>query len=228
MAKVAAQLGDRSRMAIVLHLMDGESRTSSELALAANLSAPSTSMHLAKLVRAGILSVNQHGRNKYFRIAGAEVAHAVEAISAAVRYRPSQPAWGRRAQLLNPWAFARTCYDHLAGRLGVELALALERLQYLRPDSRGSYVVTPEGRARLQDLGIDCERLAKGRRALATPCLDWTEQRHHIGGALGAALLDQTCNLGWVARSRIPRLLRLTHKGEAELKRRFSLTFNRR
>jgi DNA-binding transcriptional ArsR family regulator len=134
MAYIAARLADRTRMAMVLYLMDGQARTATELSLATNVSAASASMHLAKLVSAGILIATQNGRNKYYRIASPVMAHAVEAISAVVRAplpirEPAQDR--RRAQMANPWAFARTCYDHLAGLLGVELAGALEERNYL-------------------------------------------------------------------------------------------------
>jgi DNA-binding transcriptional ArsR family regulator len=222
-AGLATLLADPSRVKLVLNLMDGSARTASELAFAANLSAPSASMHLAKLVRAHILTVKSEGRNKYYRIASSAMAHAIEAMSTAVHSTVSiegrQPA--RRLQFANPWAFARTCYDHLAGRLGVDLADALQRRECL-VISGGTYQLTSKGTIVLDEFGIDSAQVY-ARRAFATQCLDWTERRSHIGGALGAALLSAMMKKGWLAKSRIPRLLRLTASGESELSRKLGL-----
>jgi DNA-binding transcriptional ArsR family regulator len=228
MAELASQLADPSRVRLVLNLMDGNARTASELAFAANLSAPSASMHLAKLVRARVLSVKSEGRNKYYRISGSAMAHAIEAMSTAIGSSVSIEGRhpGRRLQFANPWAFARTCYDHLAGWLGVELADAIERHEHLVA-SGGRYQLTSNGEIFLQELGIDCAQLY-GRRAFATQCLDWTERRSHIGGALGAALLSEMLRKGWLAKSRIPRLLRLTLRGESELGQRLGLAPRRK
>ncbi len=231
MAYIAARLADRTRMAMVLYLMDGQARSATDLCLATNVSAPSASMHLAKLVSAGILIVTQNGRNKYYRIASSAMAHAVEAISVVVRApqpirEPAQDR--RRSPVANPWAFARTCYDHLAGRLGVELARALERRNYLCAASHAGYTVTATGREWMNSIGIDWEQLAEERRELVTQCLDWTEQRSHIGGALGALLFRRLLKLEWIAQSRIPRLVRITHKGEAEFERQLALVIPRR
>jgi len=221
---IAAQLADRSRMAIILQLMDGSSKTASELAFAANLSAPSASMHLAKLVQARVLAVTTQGRNKYYRIANHAIAHAIEALSAAANFSRSDGLLyePKRSQIPNPWAFARTCYDHLAGRLGVELASSLQQHEYLKATG-GEYELMPDGKQWLNELNIDSKELYAERRTFATPCLDWTEQRYHIGGALGAALLTAMLKLGWLGKSRIPRLVRLTVKGEMELNRRLSM-----
>ncbi len=227
-AELAALLGDPSRLKLVLNLMDGNARTATELGFAANLSAPSASMHLAKLVRARILAVRSEGRNKYYRISTSEMAHAIEAMAvaagASVSIDGRNPA--RRLQFGNPWAFARTCYDHLAGWLGVELADALQRREHV-VSSGGSYEFTSKGKIFFNEFGIDCAE-QNGGRAFATQCLDWTERRLHIGGALGAALLCAMLRKGWLTKSRIPRLLRLTTSGESELGRKLGLKSQRR
>src|SRR5512142_953648 len=190
--ETAAQLADRSRALMVLQLMDGSSKTSTELSLAANVSAPSASMHLAKLVDAKVLSAERVGRNKYYRIAGPAMAHAIEALAIAAdlplpsRSSPARPL----IHAANPWAFARTCFDHLAGLLGVEITTALERREFVRQDGAGSYAVTEIGEDFFGELGIECEQLRTERRALAAQCLDWSERRSHMGGALGAALMN--------------------------------------
>lgn len=212
-AELAGLLADRSRAVMVASLMGGSSRPGSELALLANLSAPSASMHLAKLVEGGVLVASRQGRNRYYRIASAAMAHAVEALGAASTV---SFAVNRRAVAENPWAFARTCYDHLAGRLGVALAAALESRGLLACESR-QLVLRPPGAVWLRDFGLDPQPLLAAKRSFAPQCLDWTERRYHVAGALGAALLHRMLALGWVKTTPVPRLLRLTAKGQAGL-----------
>jgi len=221
LADLAAQLADRSRTTMVLSLMDGSSRPASELARLSNLSAASASMHLAKLVRSGILMVRSEGRNKYYRIATPAMAHAIEALGVASSSLAIR-AKGERTLIANPWGFARTCYDHLAGRLGVELALALQRCAYVRLEGR-DFKLTPAGRIWLKEIEVDWQALESMKRSFAPQCLDWTERRYHIAGALGSALLARMFELGWLKKAWAPRLVRLTTKGEIELKRRLSL-----
>lgn len=221
LADLAAQLADRSRTTIVVSLLDGSSRPGSELGLLANLSPPSTSMHLSKLVQAGVLSVRTQGRNKYYRIATPAMAHAIEALGVAssIAFRDGS----RRKLSANPWAFARTCYDHLAGKLGVELALALQRRRYVRAEGRG-FKLMLAGELWLEEFGVDWRALKTTKRSFAPQCLDWTERRYHIAGALGSALLSRMLELGWLKKAWVPRLIRLTTKGEVELNRHLSLT----
>jgi len=206
---------------MVLSLMDGSSRPASELALLANLSAASASMHLAKLVRSGILVAKSQGRNKYYRIATPSMAHAVEALGVASQSFTVHPR-SERPLLTNPWGFARTCYDHLAGKLGVELALALQRRAYVKLEGR-AFELTTAGATWLEEIGIDCQSLEDRKRLFAPQCLDWTERRYHIAGALGSALLTRMFELGWLKKAWAPRLVRLTARGQIELKRRLSL-----
>jgi len=221
LADLAAQLADRSRARMVVSLMDGSSRPASELALLADLSAASASMHLAKLVRSGILMVKSEGRNKYYRIATPGMAHAVEALGVASQSLTVLPQ-SERTLLSNPWGFARTCYDHLAGKLGVELAMALQRRKYVKTEGR-DFELTLTGGTWLQEIGIDWRALESRKRLFAPQCLDWTERRYHIAGALGSALLARMFELGWLKKAWAPRLVKLTAKGEIELKRRLSL-----
>lgn len=221
LADLAAQLADRSRTAMVLSLMDGSSRPASELALLADLSASSASMHLAKLVRSGILVAKSQGRNKYYRIATPSMAHAVEALGVASQSLTVHPRI-ERTLLTNPWGFARTCYDHLAGKLGVELALALQRRGYLKVGGL-AFELTTAGATWLEDIGVDCQALESKKRQFAPQCLDWTERRYHIAGALGSALLAQMFELGWLKKTWAPRLVKLTARGQIELQRRLSL-----
>jgi DNA-binding transcriptional ArsR family regulator len=198
-AATAAMLGDSSRAAMVLALMDGRPRSAKKLALDAGITAPTASTHLRKLVAARILVWEGRGRSKYFSLAGADVAQAVEALSEiGVR---ELPAAARELR------FARCCYDHLAGQLGVAVT---ERL--LRP-----------GNTLLRDLGIDVEALASSRRPLFRCCTDWTERRPHVAGAVGAALLGHYKNERWLATEKDSRKLVVTPAGRSAFARFFGI-----
>lgn len=222
LAKVSAQLADPARAKMILALMDGSSRPTGELQISANLSPSSASTHLAKLVSARILTVVKQGRLKYYRIATAAVAHAVEAMQVVASPGASLQTVARSP--LNPFSFARTCYDHLAGKLGVEVVTALQRQNVIRAAGK-HYEVTASGSDWLEGLGINWKQLQSERRMFATQCLDFTERRHHLAGALGAAMLERMVELDWIARSRVPRAVRLTSKGKTELSQRLRLEF---
>ena len=222
LAKLSAQLADPARATMVVSLMDGTVRPTGELQIAANVSPSSASMHLSKLVSAQILTVVKQGRLKYYRIATAAVAHAVEALTIVASPGTAMQKAARSS--LNPFAFARTCYDHLAGKLGVEVVMALQGEQIIRASGKG-YEVTVRGAQWLGEMGIDCDDVARGKRMFAAQCLDFTERRHHLAGALGAAWLDRMVELDWIVRSRVPRAVRLTSKGKAELSKRLRLKF---
>jgi DNA-binding transcriptional ArsR family regulator len=222
LAKLSAQLADPARAAIVVSLMDGSSQPTGELQISANVSASSASMHLSKLVSARILTVVKQGRVKYYRIATAAVAHAVEALSIVAS--PGAVIQTAARSSLNPFAFARTCYDHLAGKLGVAIVTAIQRENIIRTSGE-SYEVTANGSDWLNEMGIDWQDLQSGRRLFATRCLDFTERRHHLSGALGAALLERMIELNWIVKSRVPRAVRLSAKGKMELSERLRLEF---
>lgn len=222
LADVSAQLADPARAAMILGLMDGSTRPTGELMLEANVSSSSASIHLAKLVRARLLKVTKRGRHKYYRITTAAVAHAIEALDTI-----ASPGAAFRIAVrsrLNPFAFARTCFDHLAGKIGVQVAIALEKERLLRV-SGTNYEVTEIGSKWLGELGIDWRALRGGRRVFAPQCLDFTERHPHIAGALGAALLRRMLELDWIRRARVPRAVRVTAAGRTELSRRLRLVF---
>lgn len=222
LAKVSAQLADCARAAMVLKLMDGGSHPTGDLMREANVSSSSASIHLAKLVRARLLAVTKMGRTKYYRITTAAVAHAIEALETI-----ASPGTAFRVAVRsrwNPFAFARTCFDHLAGKIGVQVAIALQREGLLRLSGK-NYRLTQKGSTWLAELGIDWRELQAGRRMLAPQCLDFTEHQPHIAGALGAALLRRMIELDWIRKTRLPRAVRLTAKGRTELGRRLRLAF---
>jgi DNA-binding transcriptional ArsR family regulator len=206
-APVAALMADRARAAMLTALLDGRPLAAGELARTAGVSAPTASAHLGRLLDGGLVTVISQGRHRYYRLAGAEIAEALEAlgrISPAIEVRSLRQS--RQAQRLRR---ARTCYDHLAGEIGVALYGALIGGGLIEVDPYG---VTGKGEARFADLGIDVGALRKARRRFAGECLDWTERRPHLNGALGAALLDRFLELRWVERGS-GRELRVSEAG---------------
>jgi DNA-binding transcriptional ArsR family regulator len=222
LAQLSAQLADPARATMIMSLMDGSSRSAGELGLTANVSPSSASGHLSKLVSSRILTDSKQGRHKYYRIATAAVAHAIEALQIVAS--PGTVLRQVGQSTLNPFAFARTCYDHLAGKLGVEVTAALQRQKVLRLAGKG-YQVTDRGCDWLDEFGIDLQELKLERRQFALQCLDFTERRPHLSGALGAALLTRMIELNWIAKNRIPRSVRLTSKGRMELTKKLQIVF---
>jgi len=221
-APVAALMGEPARAAVLMALIDGRALAASTLAAEAGVAASTLSAHLARLVDGGLVSVEASGRNRYFRITRPEVADAVEALARLAPCRPIRSLrQGTHAEAIRR---ARTCYDHLAGRLGVALLDALLANRVLRaetdPDGRPDpvlgagrsrrYVLTDSGRSRLVELGVGVE--ATGRRPLTRYCLDWSEQRPHLAGTLGSSLLNRFVDLGWVTRGE-RRVVQVTAAG---------------
>ncbi|HEX6240671.1 MAG TPA: helix-turn-helix transcriptional regulator, partial [Polyangiales bacterium] len=218
-ASVAALLGEPSRAAMLLSLLDGRALPAGELARIAKLSAAATSLHLAKLTQGGVLSVRSEGRHRYYRLASAEVAHALEALG-AIATRPVPAATTALSPEHAALRHARSCYDHLAGVLSVELAQAFEREQLLLVEDDRSYTLTPRGADWFGAyLDIDVDLLLASRRVLARRCLDWTERRPHLAGALGAALLSTLIERDWLRRVAGTRQVRLTSRGRAGIAR---------
>jgi DNA-binding transcriptional ArsR family regulator len=219
-AEAAALMGDPGRANILAALMDGRAKSAKELALIAGVSAPTASEHLSKLVAGRLIDVVARGRYRFFQLAHPLVASAVESMMALSQEGPKRhrPAGAAEQQLRN----ARTCYDHLAGRLGVALT------GYLMADGRlaraeNGYRVTSKGRALFADLGIDVADVRRQRRNFAPACLDWSERKPHLAGALGAALAGRCFELGLIARRRGTRAVRITPRGEREFRRRFGI-----
>ena len=179
--------------------------------------APSTaSEQLHLLVRHGVLSVRQTGRDRYYTLAGAAVADALEALA---RIAPPHPVRSlRQARLSDDLRRARTCYDHLAGALGVALFDMLVRREWLM-ESDASYGVTAAGRRGLSRFGVDLDDVARSRRQFARACLDWTERRFHLGGGLGAAVYSATLEKDWFRRTTDGRALSVTDAGRLALRR---------
>ena len=211
----AALIGEPARAAMLLALFDDRSLPATALAWAAGVSPQTASNHLAKLVDGGLVVAVQQGRHRYYRLTGPEVAHALEALSRLSPLpRPLDPPLSPLARRLRE---GRTCYDHLAGRLGVALADAFERDGLIEADGIDRYRLTEAGHERLATLGVDPASLKIGARGLARPCLDWTERRRHLAGPLAAALLRRFVTLGWIERASGSRAAYVTALGRREL-----------
>ncbi len=216
-ADVASLVGEPTRAAILLALLDGRALPAGALARAARLSAPATSLHLAKLRQGGLLAMQKEGRHRYYRPASREVAHALEALGAIATATPPARSLSPERSALRA---ARTCYDHLAGALAVAFAHRLEHERIIYAADERTYAITRNGRTWFADvMGIDIEALARGHRSLAARCLDWTERRPHVAGALGAAVLERLVAMRWVTKAPDSRVLRITARGDAGLAR---------
>ncbi len=220
LATVASLIGEPTRAAMLLELMGGRALTATELATRAAVASSTASDHLARLVRGGLLACVAQGRHRYYRLASADVARVIESLGVL-----SHRADGRarvEPDLDATLRFARTCYDHLAGRLGVAIADALVDHWVMQIEGDG-YRLTPAGDAWLTAFGLDIAAARRTRRAFARSCLDWTERRPHLAGALGSALLARLLELGWIERFDGERALELTPLGQAGLRAELGL-----
>lgn len=213
-ATLGSLLADPGRSAILMSLLDGRSLSAGKLARAAGVSAQSASAHLAKLNRGGLITVRDEGRCRFYHLSNAKVAYALEALGAISTVHA--PVKYLRPKVDAQMMLARSCYDHMAGRIAVMLAERLEEKKMLASAGRGDYKVTTRGREWFAELGINVEQLRSSRRTFARRCLDWTERRPHLAGAVGSALLSHFLSDGWVARVGQSRVLRVTHKGVAQ------------
>jgi DNA-binding transcriptional ArsR family regulator len=217
-ADVAGLLADHSRSTMLQALMDRRARTAGELARLVKIAPSTASQHLGRLSDGGLLTVEAQGRHRYYRIADQKVAALLESLMA---FAPACAA-SRTPDVGFDLRFARTCYDHLAGTVATALYDRLAADGTLHVTAEG-IALTTEGARRLQALGIDSATLRAGRRQLARACLDWTERRHHLAGALGAALLGSFRERGWLIPRSVPRALRLTTAGRRALASHFDI-----
>jgi DNA-binding transcriptional ArsR family regulator len=221
-ATIAAAIGEPARARMLFCLADGRARTATELALVADVSPSTASAHLNRLKAHDLVRVLIQGKHRYHSLESTEVASVLEGLSVLagrtrVTFAPSTPDHLRTA---------RSCYDHIAGTLGVTLHDRLMTLEWLIPRMRGkdnSYDLTAKGSRSLQALGLDLDAACAERRRFAFACLDWSERRAHIGGALGAALLTLALEKKWVSRHRDTRALEITGVGRRALLAQFGL-----
>ena len=208
-AAVAALIGDPARANMLTALMDGRALTASELAGAGGITLQTASGHLARLREAGLIAVRKQGRHRYFSLSGPDVAQVIEALMGLAQRTGAVPTrTGPRDAAMRA---ARVCYDHLAGERGVAMLHGLRQRGIITGDDE-TLRLTEIGRKTLADFGLDLGGLEAGRRPLCRPCLDWSERQSHLGGALGAALLDAMVDRGWVKRGE-GRALRFSPQG---------------
>lgn len=227
-APVAALMGDPARAAMLTALLDERALAAGELACLAGVSPATASSHLARLLAGGLVTVVSQGRHRYYRLAGHEVAAAIETLSHLATPSPVRSL--RQSRQAAALAQARTCYDHLAGQAGVALLDALLARGILigtadqppgaAPQARSTpagFDVSAEGESLLQSFGVNVLSLRQARRRFAGPCLDWTERRPHLNGALGAAITARLLDLGWIERGAHRRAVRITPAGREGL-----------
>jgi DNA-binding transcriptional ArsR family regulator len=220
-ARIAAALGETARSRMLYSLMNGRASTATELALVAGVSPSTATSHLNRLRNEQLVRVVAQGKHRYYSLESERVAALLESLTVfagatRVAFVPSAPAHLRAA---------RTCYDHLAGALGVQLRERLCALGWLTDNAspNGAYAMTDAGAVALAAVGVDVEATRKLRRRFAYPCLDWSERRPHVAGALGAALLRLLLQQKWVTRSLTSRAIFVTALGRRELAVRFGL-----
>jgi DNA-binding transcriptional ArsR family regulator len=219
-SRIAAAIGDPARARMLYCLSDGHARTSTELAVVAHVGPSTASAHLNRLKSERLVKVHAQGKHRYYSLEGPNVAGVLEGLSVLAgsprqKFAPNTPERLR---------FARTCYDHMAGALGVSLHDRLRELRWLSPGEDGKeYEVSAEGAKALAHFGIDLDAARKLRRRFACACLDWSERRPHLAGALGAALLELALRKKWLVQDLDSRALRLTTEGRRDMQARFGL-----
>jgi DNA-binding transcriptional ArsR family regulator len=219
-AEIAALVGDPARATMVSALLDGRALTASELACAARVTPQTASTHLSKLTEAGVLAVVRDGRHRHFRLASPIVADMIDGIVAvALAKRPRYRPLSRHARALSA---ARICYDHLAGRLSVDLTDSLVARDYVVLDDDAAEITTA-GTRFFTELGIELRPLRSTRRHLCRLCLDWTERRPHIAGAVGAAITKRCFDLGWIERMKRSHAVIVTPVGRRGFRETFGI-----
>jgi DNA-binding transcriptional ArsR family regulator len=221
MVEVAALVGDTARATMLAALMGGQALTASELAARARISKSTASGHLGKLVGARLLAVTQRRRNRYYRIASPLVARMLESIKAVAAIE-TPPRHQPRSAQDDALRFARSCYDHLAGRLGVALADALVAKKFVVLSEEGGEV-TKAGARFLGQFGAALDSKTAGKRIFCRACLDWSERRYHVAGWVGSEIWRRCLELGWLARQRDSRAVRVTPAGKSGLREAFGV-----
>lgn len=219
-ARIAGAIGEPARARMLFCLMDGHARTSTELAVVADVSTSTASAHLNRLKEERLVKVITQGKHRFYSLEGPKVARVLEGLTVLAdqprhKFVPNTPTRLRAA---------RVCYDHLAGHLGVSLHDRFKELRWISRVTDDAYDLTAEGVKAFESLGVDVEEMRKLRRRFAYACLDWSERRPHIGGALGSALLHAALTKKWITRDLDSRALQVTSTGRRELLARFEIS----
>ena len=220
-ALIAGLMGDPVRAAILAALLDGRALPAGELAFIGNVAPQTASFHLRKLVEASLATVERQGRHSYYRLANEGVASALECLAAL------SPVRNRREPArMKELRFARSCYKHLAGKVSVEINQALLTRGFIQPNAGRSYRLMDEGREWCRRVGMHLPGSARQQENSGRACLDWTERRPHLGGALGVALFSRLKELGWVVANPANRSVRITHAGVRELSQQLGINIS--
>lgn len=211
---MALLIGEPARAAMLWKILDGGKHTATELAIAADVTAQNASMHLAKLVQAGLLSVTKSGRLRYYQISNPNVAYVIESIANLVPKDTVMPP--DDVSNSSRIKYCRTCYDHLAGKVGVAITDRLLAKKIIDANP-GSFTVTRSGVKWFDQLNISVSELQTGKRVLARKCLDWSERRPHLAGAIGAAMADKFFELKWLQQGRNSRIVSITPLGQKKI-----------
>ncbi|MFP7477124.1 ArsR/SmtB family transcription factor [Terribacillus saccharophilus] len=219
-AGAASLLSEPSRSIMLTYMLDGRFHTSGELARAAGITPQTASFHLKKLEEAGFLDQTKQGRHRYYGLKDPAIAQVIESL---LTITPQAPVSSfKQAAEDKAIRYARTCYDHLAGFLGIQIAKALVKSDYVHED-HDQFILTAKGETFFTDFGIDLETTRRTRRSFCHCCLDWSERKHHLAGALGQAMLERFLELDWLRKKQGSRALLLTETGKNGLSEVFGL-----
>jgi DNA-binding transcriptional ArsR family regulator len=221
-AALGALIGDPARARMLTALMSGTALTATELALEADVAPSTASSHLRKLTEARLLTIEKQGRHRYFRLSDEEIAEMIEGLMEVTAQRTRARRPGPSDPSLR---FARVCYDHLAGELGVWMFDQMKQRSVL--SGRDALVISSSGEEFLDRLGVDVAQLSSARRPLCRTCVDWSERRHHLSGAVGAAILQRIFALRWARRETGNRAVVFSANGERQFRSQFSATGSR-
>ncbi len=217
---IASLVGDPTRATILWTLSGGKAFTATELSIASGTSPQNISMHLNKLLQANLICAEAQGRHRYYTFSGKEIAYAVEALANLIPAAALENNTG--SEDISPIKYCRTCYDHLAGKVGVLLTDSLLQQKIISAKDR-NFEVTAKGQKWFSGLGISIDDLKQQRRSFLRPCLDWSERRPHMAGSLAAALLDKMFSSGWIRKVKNSRAVIVTGKGQKEMYTHFRL-----
>lgn len=218
--EISALVCEPTRASMLWNLLDGRAYTASELATVAGVSPTAASNHLARMLEADIVKVENQGRHRYFSFARPEVAYAIEALAHLADH--NNKSGSQATNELSGIKYCRSCYDHIAGWVGVNITSALESKKIIQ-QSKMDYDITNKGWRWLAEFGITKEMLLNKRRPVARQCLDWSERRPHLAGQLGALMLEKMLQQNWFKKMKFSRELIVTSKGKSELLRQFGI-----
>ncbi|EPJ49345.1 MAG: hypothetical protein OFPI_25180 [Osedax symbiont Rs2] len=213
MAKMAAAMASPARLKMLEFLADGVARSATDLAILADVQANTATTHLQVLLKVDLIRVKKQGRYRFFQIRDEVVGDMLEVLGEQATYLTHQQLPPPHTDI----AFARSCYDHVAGWLGVNITRSLIENHYLEEQTKGHYCLTTTGETFFNDLGIDLNKVKNSRRQFARACCDWTENKNHLGGALGAALMSRLSDKQWISKNADYREIFITAKGKQGL-----------